>query len=168
MSTNSFRTTIKHVSHYPMSVCSLSVISLRVGTTVKCDSFGPTASRTCPALDVRNLHISTSARVQVSVLWDHQGILAKSELWFCDFHLATSLLDAPTNPFRTTSCIILVVSSTAPFKFSTLIPFLSSDFSFLESVYRTSQFFRGKFWHVFVLFIILNMFIIVRMEKNYF
>ena len=67
-----------------------------------------------------------------------------------------------------TSCIIFVVSSSAPLTSSALIPLLSFDFPFFffETVNRNTQFFRGEFWEVIVLFTVFNTFIIVSMVPN--
>ena len=56
-----------------------------------------------------------------------------------------------------TSCIIFVVSSPAPLRSSALISFAVCRFPSLETVNRNIQFVHGKFWDVFVLFIVFNL-----------
>ena len=50
------------------------------------------------------------------------------------------------------SCIIVNVFSSASLISSALIPLLSADFPFFETVDCNRQFFSGEFWYVSVLF----------------
>ena len=54
------------------------------------------------------------------------------------------------------SCIIFVVSSSAPLIPSALIPLLSANFPFFEAVDCNHHFFPGEFWDVSVLLIVFS------------